>query len=210
MRFAVAGIALLIALALGGPAGAQSLDDSFTRLQQGLGRLTAAHPEQGRALAGIGRDAVALQAVSGRIRDSDAADFARSIGYDAELLARAVEAGNPEAASIIGDVALDLRVKRSAGSGMGAGSAFPGRVSVRVVTLRMGKSAPGYVIGLNPVGWSGREPMFRLPKLSPASGSVPPGRYEVSARAGGSTVARDIVRIGLAAEDDVAIELPVP
>lgn len=198
-------------LCLSAPASAQSVAEAFGAMQDSIGRARAAMPEDARVRR-IFAQVVYLQGLSPRLRPEDAPDFARSLRHDAALLDEAVAATEAERAEILADVEADLEVKQSAGAGLGAGTAFPGRVAVTVVTRRRGSlaDAPGYVITMNPVRWRGREPMFRLPRLSPATARVPPGRYEVVAFDGNSRVAGDILRIGLDAEDDVTVELPVP
>lgn len=192
------------------PAQAQTAEGSFSVLQEKLGLAAAAKPAHEQLLARISQDAFALQIVLPRIRPTDEPEFARSISYNAALLDRARYAPDTEATAILADVADDLEVKRLAASGMGASSTFPGRIRVRVHTIRNGQPVAGYRITLNPVRWRSQEPMYRLPNLSPASGEVPPGRYEVAAIQANVVKAREIFRIGLAAEDEVTIELPVP
>jgi len=192
------------------PSAAQGVEASFANLQEKLGQAAAAKPTQEQLLSRISQDAFALQMVLPQIRPADEPEYARSIEHDARLLEQARTAAEPEAAAILADVADDLEVKRLASSGMGAGSAFPGRIKVRVKTLRNGQAAPGYRITLNPVRWRNQEPMYRLPSLSPASGDVPPGKYEVAALQDNVVKAREVFRVGLAAEDEVTIELSVP
>lgn len=209
MRAAAATLALFCTVTLMPQAGAQDAARSFGRLQDAIGKSMAELPEDER-ITKIFEDAVALQAASSRLSPDDIGDYVRSLDHDTQLLEAALDSSGPERDAILADVAEDLEIKRSAGNGMGAGSSFPGRVSIRVTTRRGVDAVPGYVIGLNPMRWRGQQPMFRLPILSPASGSVPPGRYEVIALRDGRPVARDIVRIGLAAEDTMEIDLPVP
>lgn len=191
-------------------ASAQSLPESFTRLQSAIGSVAQTQPEQEATVSTIAVDAVALQAASSKIPAADRAEFARSLAYQSALLEQATSAPDAEANAILRDVSADLAVKRLAGTQMAAGSSFPGRVRIRVETLRSGQAVTGYVIALNPVRWRQAEPMYRLSTLSPASGAVPPGRYEVSARLNNAVVARDVIGIGLAAEDQMRIQLAVP
>lgn len=209
MRVVTSTWALFCVATLIPQAAAQDAALSFGRLQDAIGKAIVELPEDKR-IDKIFEDAVALQAASSRLSPDEVGDYVQSLDHDAQLLQAALDASEPERDAILADVAEDLEIKRSAGNGMGAGSSFPGRISIRVTTRRGVDAVPGYVIGLNPMRWRGQQPMFRLPLLSPASGSVPPGRYEVIALRDGQTVARDIVRIGLAAEDTMEIDLPVP
>lgn len=204
---AAAGVAVTISSA----AAAQTVAASFERLQHSIGEAASSNPSQEHLLIRIAEDTVALQVAAPTIKDEDRAEFARSMDYNAQLLEQAAIASEQDSAAILADVADDLEVKRMAGSGMGVASAFPGRVKVHVVTIRNGQSAPGYVITLNPVRWGDKEPMYRLSSLTPAAaGEVPPGRYEVSAILQNSIQARAVFRVGLAAEDEMRLELPVP
>src|SRR4029450_10721053 len=139
----------------------------------------------------------------------DAPEFARSMRYNAQLLGLATSAPDAEAAVILADVADDLEVKRGAASGMAAGSGFPGRGRGRGGDKRNGEEVTGYKITLSPVRWRNGEPMYRLDNLSPAAGEVPPGRYEVAAILNDQVKAKEIFRIGLAANNVSNLELPV-
>lgn len=189
---------------------AQTVPGSFAQLQQALGETAVAKPRQGLILDRIAEDTLALQTVAPQIRSADRVEFARSLNYNAWLVDQAANEDEAEAADILADVADDLEVKRLAVSTSGTAAAFTGRVHVRVVTLRNGLPAPGYIVTLNPIRWVSREPMYRLPTLSPAAGDVPPGRYEIAAIRQDSVQAKGVFRVGLAAEDEVSIELPVP
>lgn len=202
--------ALLALISVATAASAQSLPASFTRLQAAIGNVAQARPDEESTVSAIAVDAVALQAASSKIPVADREEFARSINYQTVLLERAMSAPEPEAAAILRDVSADFTLKRTAAAGMGAGSAFPGRVRIRVETLRSGQGVTGYVIALNPVRWRQAVPMYRLPSLSPAAGAVPPGRYQVSASINNAVVASDVIGIGLAAENEVRIQLAVP
>jgi hypothetical protein len=191
------------------PAPAQTAATSFGRLQQAVGDAMTALPDDPRVGA-IYDSALAIQMASPKLIAADEPDFARSLNHDAELLERAGAASGEARDALLAAVADDLNIKRSAGAGMGAGSTFPGRVALRVVTWRNGKAVNGYVVTLSPMMWAAADPMFRLPTLSPASGNVPPGRYRISAATGGKVVASEVVRIGLDADDVTNIELPVP
>jgi hypothetical protein len=202
--------ATCLAAAAPSAAAAQQVEASFGTLQEKLGDAAAAKPAQEQILSRISQDAFALQVAAPKIAAADAPDFARSMSYNATLLGLASKSSDSEAAAIFADVADDLEVKRAAASGMAASSTFPGRVKVRIATLRNGSAVTGYTITLSPVRWQSAEPMFRLPSLSPSGGEVPPGRYEVAAVLNDQVKVKQIHRIGLAAEDLVNIQLPVP
>jgi hypothetical protein len=190
-------------------ADAQTAPEAFAKLQDALGKAMDALPDDPQ-IESMFEKAVAIQIASQRLTATDEPDYARSLDHDAELLEEAIAATGTEREAILTDVLADLNIKQNAGAGMGAGSSFPGRVTVRVTTRRGTSSIPGYVIKLNPIRWRESDPMFRLPVLSPASGNVPPGRYEVSAMLNGQTVTSDVFRIGLASENDMRIDLSVP
>lgn len=195
---------------LAAPAGAESIEGSIAHLQQELGEAAAAKPQQAALAARINQDVFALQVVAPQMQAEDAPDYVRSMEHNASLLDRARTASDAEAASILGDVAADLEVKRQASSGLGASSSFAGRIRVHVRTLKNGQPAPGYRITMSPVRWAMAEPMFRLPQLTPgASGDVPPGRYLVSAIEGNAVRASEVFGLGLSAEDEMTIDLPV-
>jgi hypothetical protein len=210
MRIAHAALIGATLMLVPQPAKAQSVAASFTQFQARLGEAAAAKPSQEQLLSRISQDAFALQIASPKIKTTDAPDFARSLSYNAELLAEASRASDEDAAAILVDVSDDLEVKRSAAASMGISSSFPGRVRVRVSTLRNGQAVAGYVVTLNTVRWQAGQPMYRLPNLSPAAGEVTPGRYLVSAILNGLVMASDVFRVGLSAEDETKIELPVP
>jgi len=206
------GVASAVALALlaAAPVAAQDIESSITHLQENLGKAAAAKPSQAALTSRINQDVFALQVVAPQMRAADAADYARSMEHNSWLLDRARTASDAEAAAILADVAADLDVKRQASSGMGASSSFTGKIKVHVRTLRNGQPAPGYRITLSPVRWALAEPMFRLPQLTPhASGNVPPGRYLISAIEGNAIKASETFGLGLGAEDEMTIDLPV-
>ena len=179
------------------------LDRSILRLRKIKGT-----PVEERLLFELSGDVERLYRFSQTIAQVDVADYSRSLSYDAELLESAAEI--PDRSAIIQDVADDIHIKQPTLMRDLSIPIVTGRVVVRVVTKRGTVPVPGYVVTLNPVRWRGRDPMFRLPELSPSVGSVPPGRYEIAARREGSIVAKDVVRVGLASEKYVKIDLPVP
>jgi len=189
---------------------AQTLAASFTRIQQGLDQAAVAKPAQEPVLTKIAQDAFALQVASARISPADAPEYARSLLFNAYLIEVAKNSTDEQAAPILADVSEDLHTKRQAAAAMGAASTFPGRVRVRVSTIHNGRPLGGYVVTLSPKRWTGPDPMYRLPALSPASGEVAPGRYVVSALRDNAVQASDTFQIGLAAEDEIEIQLPVP
>ena len=208
IRRIVIGLSLLASAAAAQPS--PELVASFTALQTELGEVTSSTQQQDQLLQEIASNAIAVQSVAFRIEPDGRAAFARSISYNATLLTEAQRASPAQATLILGEVADDLRIKRASAASMGASTSFPGRVTVMVTTVRGANAVNGYEITLNPVLWRGQEPMYRLTSLSPATGTVPPGRYEVSALKNGAVANRNIYRIGLDADDVIKIQLPVP
>jgi hypothetical protein len=186
-------------------------DNAFANLQEALLEVGAASPEQRDEIRPLLRDVTRLRSVAmNRMPAEQEGDYARSIQFNADLLAQASHAPRELREAILSDVAADLRLKVSAAASPGIGSTFNGRVPIRVTTRRGSADVNGYTITLNPVRYRGSEPFFRLAGLSPAEGVVPPGRYEIMATLAGTVRARDVVPIGLNAEDRMDIDLPVP
>jgi|GEM_PF-6634934 len=201
---------LAITTPLAPASAAPTIEAQFIRIGEAVGAVAVKIQAQDPNLDALQQDLVALQENSDKIDPNDAEDYALSLGHDAALLEQASSASDALRASIIADVASDIAIKRNAGTGLGAGTSFSGRVAIRVVTKRGTLFVPGFVITLNPVRWSGQEPMYRLAHFSPADGAVPPGRYEVIASRDGVAVARDVLPVGLSGDDRIDIELAVP
>ncbi len=206
----VACIAACAALTSPSKSVAQDLDEAFGEVGEAVGDLIVEMPEDDRSLDAVQRDLASLRMSSVRIAPEAAEDYAKAMSHNAALLEAAAQAQGFERAALIADVEKDIAIKRFASNGMNAGGTFNGRISVRIVTMRGTAPAPGYVIELNPMRWTGIAPMYRLASLSPSAGRVPPGRYEVIASQGGERVARGIFLIGVSGDDTVELELPVP
>lgn len=206
----IAPIAACLVLAAPDQADAQELAEAFGEIGEAVGELMVEMPEDDRSLDAMQRDLMTLRMSSEQIAPEAEQDYALALSHNAQLLEAATQAEGLERAALIADVEHDIAIKRFATIGMNAGTGFNGRISVRVVTMRGTASVPGYVIELNPVRWTGTDPMYRLASLSPSMGQVPPGRYEVIAKQGGVQVARDVMLIGVSGENTVELQLPVP
>ena len=185
------------------------LQDAFSTLQHSISAARAAAPEQRPAIRQVSALAVSLQGRAASLPAEAKVDYARSIEHQAAVLSAvpALPAGGRGAA--IADVADDLALKDARGPGAGAGSRNPGYVALRVVTRRHGKEIKGYAITLNPMRYRDKNPYLRLGPLTPSTGRVTPGRYEVTAWRGGAIAAREVFRIGLTAENEFTAELAV-
>lgn len=186
-------------------------DAALANLQEALLEVRLAAPERRGEIRTLLREVTRLRsAAMDRMQADQDADYARTVQFNADLLEDAVGAPSAVRDEILTDVAADLQLKAAAAASPGIGSRFNGRVAIRVTTRRGAAAVNGYTIALNPVRYRGAEPFFRLAGFSPAEGAVPPGRYEVLAILSGSVRARDVIPIGLNAEDRVEIDLAVP
>jgi hypothetical protein len=189
---------------------ASRLQAAFGELQRAIANARASAPDQRLKIREIAGLATVLQSRARLIPSAAATDYARSINHQAAVLAGIGELAAADRVTAIAEVADDLGVKSDLGPGSGAGSRNPGYVAVKVVTKRLGGEVKGYSVTLNPVRYRHRAPFYRLGPLTPSSGLVTPGRYEVAAWRNGAIAARDIYRIGLHAEDEFIVELAIP
>lgn len=186
------------------------LQDAFSALQNSISAARAAAPEQRPAMKQVAALAISLQGRAASLPTGARADYARSLEHQAAVLRAIPALPAGERGAAIADVADDLALKDSRGPGAGAGSRNPGYVTLRVVTRRQGKEIRGYAITLNPMRYRGQTPYLRLGPLTPSTGRVTPGRYEVTAWRGIAVEAREVFRIGLTAEDEFTAELAIP
>lgn len=197
---------------------AQTLDQAFFTLQTALGGLDE---KTGKATMSASDEAIisnlkekvnAIQLQAGDLNNEEKKLYARSLIHDARLVTEASASNQAsDAKKILADVQADLDLKSAARAGMGMASRFNGSVSISVNTIRDNKQVSGYVVALNPLRYKGSTPFIRFPRTSsPVAGVAPPGRYEMIALLDGHAVRSEVVDIGLAAQDSVTIDFPVP
>jgi hypothetical protein len=169
-------------------------------------------PSQKALVGSIQNKINAIQTGLAQLPTEDKRLYGRSLLQDAQLLKLAANESDPaKTLALLTDVEADLKVKSSAQTGMAMGSRFNGRVKVSVNTRRGSDLVSGYIIVLNPMSYTGADPFIRLEKQSsPASGNAPPGRYQLIAMKNGVQVSRDVVQLGLNAEDAVELDTQVP
>jgi len=221
IKAAIVRVALLIAFGMTALAAAtlvgraQEIEVAFFHLQSAVAGLGG--------LVGVGADYVAqvkdLRRRINRLQDIVQGADTKNLGiyalvleHHADLLRQAASLTNPvEAIAIISDVSADLDLKIASSASLGAGPAFRGVIEVTVRTKRDCKEIGGYLIRANPIRWKDSDPRFSFPVLSsPSTHQIPPGIYEVVAIRSGQMPARRTADIGLAGEDKVSVDIPVP
>lgn len=215
IRHCVVGTLMLYACSI--DAYGQTLDQAFFSLQNALSLLSDPGKQESRRLPAheiskLRTTINALQALSTELTSEDEALYAKSLLHDASLMRLAAqESDTAKATLLLADVNADLKIKSTRKAGMGMTSRFNGKVAVSVNTRRADSTVGGYVIVLNPLHYTASEPFARFAKLSsPSVGAVPPGRYVLIANRDGSEVRREVVTIGLDAQDTVALDFQVP
>jgi hypothetical protein len=209
------GVAFLYLISTNAPC--QTLDQAFFSLQTALSvasEKARQAPEQltDEQISKLRAEINTLQSISVQLPSEERTLYAKSLLHNAALIRlAALETDKARTASILADVDADLKVKSAARAGMAMASRFNGMVSVSVNTKRANSIVGGYIIILNPLQYRGSEPFVRFDKASsPSVGAVPPGRYELIAKRDGTEVRREIVTIGLDAQDSIALDFQVP
>jgi hypothetical protein len=196
-------------------ARSQAIDIAFFNLQTAAARLG----ERPSDRADFTKQVVELRSKINRLqditKDADAQNlalYAAVLKHHSDLLVQASLTPDPgQAAAIVSDISADLDLKIASSASLGVGPAFRGVIEVTVHTKRDGTEISGYMIHSNPIRWKDSDPMFSFPQLSsPSTYKIPPGIYEVVATRAGQTPLRRTVNIGLAGEDKVPVEIPVP
>lgn len=208
---------IIIALAmcsLAQLAWGQSLDQALFRLQKASSDVAdkPLTPLQKPILESIQSNINVIQSRTSQLPDEDKSLYSRSLRHNANLLDLAAkESDSGKANGLLAEVEADLKIKSSAQVGMAMASRFNGRVSVSVNTWKSGNMVSGYIINLNPMYYAGTAPFIRLEKQSsPAAGKAPPGRYYLIAVKDGIRVSKEIVQIGLNAQDVAEFDVQIP
>ncbi|MBS0523073.1 MAG: hypothetical protein JSS04_05485 [Proteobacteria bacterium] len=138
--------------------------------------------------------------------------YIRVIDFYAALLKTALTAPPAEKRAIVDSVAADLSLKLDfATAAPQLAGQPPMQVDVRVFTRRFNQQIDGYQISWNPQLYSGQEPMFTFLNLtSPATGTLPPGRYTMLVVKDHVVVSRETEQIGLGGERSIDVVAPLP
>jgi hypothetical protein len=131
-------------------------------------------------------------------------DFRQVMQHNVELLEKAAaEPDDPFSVTLVRDVEEDLQIKAEYISTVGAvgmmTAAAYSEVAIEVRTKRSdGQEVHGYFVGFSPRHLAGSDPMYRFNNpTSPSSGTLPPGRYKMTANLNGQIVQRQEVSVGI-------------
>ena len=146
----------------------------------------------------------------GADKGSPSKEYLDTLRHDLELIRWAGRWNNAAVRrQLLADARADMEVKLIYASWNGTSDDYS--VSLSVVTVRRGRPIDGYQVGVVPMRFQGAEPLFLLPRLSsPASGEVPPGRYELVVRDGKRELARQVFRVGVTGRSSESIEVAIP
>ncbi|TIX96358.1 MAG: hypothetical protein E5V24_01375 [Mesorhizobium sp.] len=141
-------------------------------------------------------------------------DFKQVMQHNVSLLQKAAaKPDDPFSVTLVRDVEEDLQIKAeyisTAGAvGMMTVAAFS-EVDIEVRTKRSdGQEVHGYFVGFSPRHLAGSDPMYN--PTSPSSGTLPPGRYEMTANLNGQIVRRQEVSVGIQGQQGQPITCLVP
>ncbi|RWB34598.1 hypothetical protein [Mesorhizobium sp.] len=144
-------------------------------------------------------------------------DFKQVMQHNVSLLQKAAaKPDDPFSVTLVRDVEEDLQIKAeyisTAGAvGMMTVAAFS-EVDIEVRTKRSdGQEVHGYFVGFSPRHLAGSDPMHKFNNpTSPSSGTLPPGRYEMTANLNGQIVRRQEVSVGIQGQQGQPITCLVP
>jgi hypothetical protein len=209
-------IAIFILLKCGFALG-QSLDQAYLVLQSAI---AAASEDSGLSSRNITREQIGrlrmhinrLQSSTLHLPIEDQNLYSKSLLHNANLIQLAMQnSGAADPTTMLTNVEEDLKLKTAVTDGFGVSSRFNGRVAVSVNTRRINDIIGGYIIVFNPLFYFDDKPFARFVNVSsPSKGYLPPGRYELIAFRERIEVCREVVTIGLAAEDAVNLDIQVP
>jgi hypothetical protein len=138
--------------------------------------------------------------------------YIQTLKYDANLL-RSLRGKSAEAIRLdLNNLIRDLDLKLAAGrNSLNASPILKGLVDVTVRTRARDHEVSGYLISLVPLALMNGDPLFFFGNpTSPTKQRFPPGRYTMIARDQKGTITRQIVELGLAAEETAEITVLVP
>jgi hypothetical protein len=207
-------LSILTWMPLGHSARADSLDSTFYKMYQFFDNAED-RPDLDQQLINSVRTQVrSIQDITKRFDATKIPNaYAQTLSFDAQLLQSALGPENrSNEKKILETVRDDLELKiRYESAVSGAGDAFRGKVTVSVRTKRGSEEQAGFIVSANPRRWASAQAMFPLGVSSPATGSLPPGIYQITvSNPGGILVTTQDVSIGLSGNDseDVVMLLP--
>ncbi|MES0191687.1 hypothetical protein [Mesorhizobium sp. C264A] len=139
--------------------------------------------------------------------------FQRSMNHNRLLLkAAAAEPDSDFSSILMEDVEDDLSIKANyINNAVLFNPSSYSEVAIEVRTVKKGKEVNGYFVGFSPRHLAGDDPMFRFNNpTSPSSGSLPPGRYEMTAMWNGKIVQRQEVSVGIFGQGSNTVTFLVP
>jgi hypothetical protein len=201
LRSTVTWLAVVIALSAGNSAA-----EDTTKLYYPADALSKLSGLHGAGVANAAKDISSkwmfiedsFQKAGGNPSDA----FEQGMNANALVLKNAAaKPDDPASIAIVNDVLADLSIKTEHINSVTQVSAFAySEVTIEVRTKTSdGREVNGYFIGFSPNHKSGdKDPMFSFNNpTSPSSGSLPPGRYEMTVTLNNQIVQRQQVSIGI-------------
>ncbi|RUT85551.1 MULTISPECIES: hypothetical protein [unclassified Mesorhizobium] len=186
---------------------------SWTYPADSLAQLKGAKTPFVAAAAGkISADWIFIADSFGKIGDPTQA-FQRSMDHNRMLLETAAARPDAELSSmLVSDVEDDISIKARYISKVNIVTVSSySEIGLEVVTMKKGKEIDGYFVGFSPRHLAGNDPMFRFNNpTSPSKGTLPPGRYEMTAILNGKIVQRQEISIGIFGQEGGTVTCLVP
>ncbi len=186
---------------------------SWTYPADSLEQLKGAKTPFVAAAAGkISADWIFIADSFGKVGDPTEA-FQRSMDHNRMLLKTAAAEPDAELSStLVSDVEDDIAIKARyiSKASLVTVSSYS-EIGLKVITMKKGKEVNGYFIGFSPRHLAGNDPMFRFNNpTSPSEGTLPPGRYEMTAILNGKIVQRQEVAVGILGQEGGTVTCLVP